>query len=89
MSLLNKELFSSTLTDAESPFVITKDDGITQYSIKLLAGSATITGSRKLNGISSSAVPMDVNEPINGSVSEGVAVTITIAPGGSVAILAQ
>lgn len=87
---MEAHLFTKKLTNADSPFEIKEEYGVTNYSILLKNGAATIIGDKKLGGMSPDAIDLVEGTPFNGSNGNGVCcLIITIAGGGEVDFAAQ
>lgn len=80
---LNSELFTYPLTNDDSPFVLTADDGLELSCIKVgVGGAGTITGTRSVAGLPSQPVLITEGDVVNFSTDKGLSqVTITIASG--------
>jgi len=71
MSGFESPLFTRRLTDADSPFTLSSDSGITKWSIKLVSGAATLKGTRKLGDLESTPIDLAEEQPINASDEDG------------------
>jgi hypothetical protein len=80
---LNSELFTYPLTNEDSPFVLTAEDGLELSCIKVgVGGAGTITGTRSVAGLPSQPVLITEGDVVNFSTDKGLSqVTITIASG--------
>ena len=80
---LYSELFTYPLTNDDSPFVLTAEDGLSLSCIKVgVGGAGTITGTRSVNGLQSQPVIVTEGDVVNFSTDKGVEqITITIASG--------
>ena len=90
MSVFNKPLFTRRLTDADSPFTISSTSGITKWSMLLKSGTATLTGTRKLGSLESTAIDLVEGVPINASSEETpCCFELTLAGGAIVDFMAE
>ena len=80
---LNSELFTYPLTNDDSPFVLTANDGLALSCIKVgVGGAGTITGTRSVAGLLSQPIIVTEGDVVNFSTDKGIdQVTITIASG--------
>jgi hypothetical protein len=80
---LTSELFTYPLTNDDSPFVLTAEDGLELSCIKVgVGGAGTITGTRSVAGLQSQPVIIVEGDVVNFSTDKGLdQVTITIASG--------
>lgn len=80
---LNSELFTYPLTNDDSPFVLTANDGLALSCIKVgVGGAGTVTGTREVAGLQSQPVIITEGDVVNFSTDKGIdQVTITIASG--------
>jgi len=80
---LASQIFTYALTSANSPFVLTAQDGLSLSSIKVGTGGAgTILGTRSVSGLSSMPIPVIDGDVVNFSTDKGIdEVTITITSG--------
>lgn len=80
---LNSELFTYPLTNSDSPFVLTAEDGLELSCIKVgVGGAGTITGTRTVAGLVSQPIIVTEGDVVNFSNDKGITeITITIASG--------
>lgn len=80
---LTSQLFTYPLTNDDSPFVLTAEDGLALSCIKVgVGGAGTITGTRAVAGLLSEPIVVTEGDVVNFSTDKGLAqVTITIASG--------
>jgi hypothetical protein len=52
------------LTSANSPFVISPEDGVRVIAMKLLSGAASYTGTMVVNGLNSGPIALVINDPV-------------------------
>lgn len=90
MSNLQEAVFTRSLTNADSPFQITEDDGIQKASIKCTSLTACqITGTKSIRGTTSNAVSLSQNQVLNLSAEKGILqFTITIPVGATCELVA-
>lgn len=85
---LNSELFTYQLTQENSPFVISANDGLNLSSIKVdLGGSGTIQGTRSVKGLSSMPIPLAEGDVVNFSTDKGINEVIITVNSGSIYII--
>jgi len=80
MSALQSPLFTKKFTGGET-FTLTSEDGIKTYSILLISGTATLTGTAKIGNLSSDAIDLQVGVAFNGG-SQNQACCFTLVVGG-------
>jgi len=80
---LEAPLFTRRLTTGEV-LILTQDDGIKNYSIKVVSGTATLLGTKVINGLSSTAITLDALQVFSGSSVKGAIFTLTVGGVGSV-----
>ena len=80
---LASQIFTRGLTSANSPFVLTAQDGLSLSSIKVgVGGAGTITGTRSVAGLTSQPIPIVEGDVVNFSTDKGIdEVTIVITSG--------
>lgn len=84
-------LFTRTLTDADSPFELTQNDGISKYSFKVTTGTCTLLGTKIIGGtIQPNAITFEEGETFSDSSGASLCcITLTIAPGAVVRFAAS
>lgn len=80
---LSKALGTFVLTPANSPFVITPEDGVEVGSIKVgVLSSGSIQGTKSLNGLPSAPITLAPEQVLNFAQNYGIdSVTIVITAG--------
>lgn len=89
MSVFNGKLFTKRLTAADSPFTIDENSGITKWSMRLVSGAATLTGTKKIGSMESDAIDLVEGVPVNAYDEDSpCCFTLAIAGGGIVDFMA-
>lgn len=83
MSSQKDPLFTKRFTAGDS-FTLTADDGISKYSLKVVTGTATLTGTKKIQGISSDPITMEEGDTFSGSSQNAACCLTLVVAGGSV-----
>jgi len=87
--VLQDPLFTKTFIGATS-FTLLHEDGISKYSIKVVTGTATITGTKSIRGIQSDAITLQEGQVFNGSSQNSACCfTLDIPPASVVEVAAS
>lgn len=85
---LTSQIFTYALTSANSPFVLTAQDGLSLSSIKVGTGGAgTILGTRSVAGLVSMPIPITDGDVVNFSTDKGIAEIIINITSGTIYII--
>lgn len=85
---LNSELFTYSLTQANSPFVLTANDGLALSCIKVgVGGVGTITGTREVAGLESEPISITEGDVVNFSTDKGINEVIITINSGTIYII--
>lgn len=88
MSVLNESLFTKKFTTA-TVFTVLQEYGIREYSIKVVSGTATLLGGKKIGNIQSDAIDMVEGDTFSGnSQNSACCFTLTVAPASVVQVAA-
>jgi len=89
MSFLQAPLFTKTFIGADT-FELNPDDGIKKYSIKVVSGTCSLLGTKKIQNIPSDAIELTEGQVFNGSSqNQACCFTLTIPPASIVEVAAS
>lgn len=85
---LDDPLFTKTFT-GPATFTLSKNDGISKFSIKAKLGTSTLVGTLSIQSIDSDTVDIEEGQVVNGSSKNASCCwTLTVPPGSVAEVIA-